>query len=688
MTKARAAALGSALVLLAGAFVATFWLALHRPSGFSTISIFDAIWGAPFMAFPVVGALILSKQPDNGTGRLLLGIGATMALSLLLTELGRDVSASSSTSAYASVVYLVGDSLVKASLTAVAVVLLLFPDGRLPSSHWRWVLFGLIAGGAVSVGATLLSTGRLDEGHLAPSPLGWTPAQPLAGAVRGPVGLAIFGLLLLGCGASLVMRYRAAGEVTRRQLKWVAWAVVVFVMTEFMTDLLGLAHPPDWLGQALLVPPAVAGVGVAATIAVAILRQQLFDIDVVISRSLAYAAIAGLILVIYLTLVIGIGAVVGTSAGSNVILSIIATALVAIIFQPLRARLERAANRVVFGNRATPYELLSQFTRRIANGYADDDAIQLLAKVASEGLVADAVAVRVDEPSGGAVLAQWPRHSAPDAPPRCAIKITDEGDPLGELLIWRTEPLNQTEERLTHDLAAQAAHLLRKRGLTAELRQRLDELRASRQRLLTAQDDERRRIERDLHDGAQQRLIAIGARLGLAQGRSVDVEQAKLFADLKAEVNNALDDLRSLGRGLYPPLLEAQGLKAALTALARRSSVKVDLAVGASRFDRDTEGAVYFCISEALQNANRHSGASRVLIDVNTHGDRLDFSVRDDGHGFTVGRRGAGAGVQNMADRMEALGGKLTISSGPQGTEVSGSAPVFKASETSEPAGA
>ena len=675
MNRIRDVALGSAVTVIVAAFVGIVWLSLHRPPGFAPATAFDLVWGAPFLAFPAVGAFILSRQPQNKVGRLLVGIGAAMALGLLLTEVARSLSASASTSPYATSVYLLGDSLIRAGLTGVAALLLIFPDGRLPSPRWKWVLIGLIASAGAGIAAGLLSPGRLDEGHLGPSPLAWSDAQPLAGAVHGPAGLAIFGSFLIACGVSVVIRYRAADETTRRKLKWVAWAVAIFAITEFVANLVGLAHPPGWVTQALLVPPAAAGIGVAAAIAIAILRHQLFDIDVVISRTLAYGALAGLIVVIYLVIVIGIGAAVGSRAGPNIILSIVATATVAIAFQPLRARLERAANRVVYGHRATPYELLSQFARKTADAYADDDAIDLLAKLMGEGLSADAAAVRMGKSEAMAVLTCWPGPVAPDRPARREIAVEDQGEQLGALLVWRAEKLNQTEERLMDDLAAQAGHLLRKRGLTAELRRRLEELRASRQRLVTTQDEERRRIERDLHDGAQQQLIAIGSRLGLAEGNALDDEHARLFAELKAEVASALDDLRSLGRGLYPPLLESQGLKAALTALSRRAAMRVELKVDPGRFEREVEGAVYFCVSEAVQNAGRHSGASRVLIEVTGNGDRLDFTVRDDGHGFAAGGS-SGAGIQNMVDRMQALGGDLQISSGPQGTEVSGWSPA------------
>ncbi len=273
-------------------------------------------------------------------------------------------------------------------------------------------------------------------------------------------------------------------------------------------------------------------------------------------------------------------------------------------------------------------------------------------------------------PPGSTPLPGWVLASAP---------VVDAGEVIGELQVWRATPLSRTEKRLLDDLAAQTSLLIRNVRVTAELRLRLEELRASRQRLVAAQDDERRRIERNLHDGAQQQLIAIAGRLGLAEGRPLDPQTARLFAELKVEVASALDDLRGIGRGLYPPLLASQGLRPALAALARRAPLPVSLDVSTKRFDRTLEGAVYFCVSEALQNACRHSVATSVDIGVVSTGDRVSFSVRDNGCGIRKDGAVLGdwsiGGLQNMRDRMAAVGGALNVTSSDSGTEVSGWCP-------------
>jgi signal transduction histidine kinase len=682
LSRPRLAFLGAGFAALVAVFVWSIWLALHRPPGFESLQATDMIWALPFIAFPAVGIIILARRPGNRVGWVLFGIGIAIGVGLAATEVGRLLSVSHG--AGGTLVFLAGDGGIKMGLALVAILLLVFPGGRLPGPRWRWVLRLLLGVAALTVAASFLASGRLDQGNLPASPLAWTVGGPIVNLIDGRPGLAVYSLLLLCCAAAPFIRYRGSNEQVRRQLKWVAWSSGIFACAEVVTNSIGLAPGlPDPVRAALLVPPAVAGAAVAASIGIAVLRHRLYDIDAVISRTLAYAALAALIVAAYLAVVVGAGALVGSRSGSNVLLPILTTALVAIAFQPVRRRLERLADRIVYGTRATPYELLSRFAQRAAAEYPDERALERLAHALADGLGAHAVTVVLAGHAEGPhhAAAAWPPDSTPSASSVLAsAPVVDAGEVIGELKLWRATPLSQTEQRLLDDLAAQASLLIRNVRVTAELRLRLDELRASRQRLVAAQDDERRRIERNLHDGAQQQLIAIAGRLGLAEGRPLDPQTARLFAELKVEVASALDDLRGIGRGLYPPLLASQGLRPALAALARRAPLPVSLDVSAERFDRTLEGAVYFCVSEALQNACRHSGATSVDVGVVSGGDRVSFSVRDNGSGIgkqDVAAPGAssGGGLQNMADRMAAVGGGLNVASSDSGTEVAGWCP-------------
>jgi signal transduction histidine kinase len=235
------------------------------------------------------------------------------------------------------------------------------------------------------------------------------------------------------------------------------------------------------------------------------------------------------------------------------------------------------------------------------------------------------------------------------------------------------EPLTPSGEKLIGDLAGQAGLVLRNVRL-------IEELRASRQRLVAAQDEERRRLERNIHDGAQQQLVALGIQLGLAK-RLASKESpslAELLEKLQTQSTEALDDLRDLARGIYPPLLADQGLAAALSAQARKASFPVEVqSDGIGRYPQEAEAAVYFCCLEALQNVAKYAGATKAKVRLLADGDAVSFEVTDDGKGFDSERTPLGSGLQNMADRLAALGGTLAVRSQPgEGTTVAGSLPV------------
>jgi signal transduction histidine kinase len=247
------------------------------------------------------------------------------------------------------------------------------------------------------------------------------------------------------------------------------------------------------------------------------------------------------------------------------------------------------------------------------------------------------------------------------------------------------DPIDTTREQLVRDLAAQAGLVLRNVGLTEQLRARLADLQAAQKRLVTAQDEERRKLERNIHDGAQQQLVALQVRQRLAE-QLVDRDPAKakeMLGALQADTATALDDLRDLARGIYPPLLADKGLPAALEAQARRSPVPVSVdAAGIDRFPQEVEAAVYFSVLEALQNTAKYAEASSARVVLARDEGGLRFEVMDDGRGFDADANGHGSGLQGIADRLGALEGTVEIESAPgAGTTVSGSIPVVAPEE-------
>jgi signal transduction histidine kinase len=270
----------------------------------------------------------------------------------------------------------------------------------------------------------------------------------------------------------------------------------------------------------------------------------------------------------------------------------------------------------------------------------------------------------------------------PELPAETAVPVRHQGELLGALTVTKRagESLTPVEEKLLTDLASQAGLVLKNVGLTAELLARLDDLRASRQRLVAAQDEERRKLERNLHDGAQQNLVALKVKLGLAEMLAEkDPERARaLLAELKDDTDETLETLRDLARGIYPPLLADKGLAAAMEAQARKATLPVAvIADGVRRYPQEVEAAVYFCALEALQNTQKYAEASHATVRLSNRAGALVFEVEDDGKGFDPATARRGAGMTNMADRLDALGGGVEVeSSRGAGVLLRGTIPV------------
>jgi signal transduction histidine kinase len=256
-------------------------------------------------------------------------------------------------------------------------------------------------------------------------------------------------------------------------------------------------------------------------------------------------------------------------------------------------------------------------------------------------------------------------------PGETAVAVSEAGDLLGALSVAMpsNDPVTPAKERLIHDLASQARLVLRNVRL-------VEELRATHRRLVTAQDQERRRLERNIHDGAQQQLVALSVRTRLARDLMLrdPARAAEMLTQIDGEIQTTLEDLRDLARGIYPPLLADKGLEAALDAQARRSPVPTSLRVdGIGRYPPEVEAAVYFSCLEALQNVAKYAEASSASVTIAQSNGDLTFEIRDDGRGFDTASTGFGTGLQGIADRLSALHGELAIASEPgTGTRLRG----------------
>ncbi|MFY9614065.1 MAG: sensor histidine kinase [Candidatus Dormiibacterota bacterium] len=641
------------------------------------------------------GLLLALRRPRNAIGWLLLLTAIALAMSASNGYATNAMYAPPGTYPIPSVVDLLGSSGWFIAFGSMFLLIpLLFPDGRALSPRWRWALWPAVAAIVLfEIGQDLDPQGLDVQGRHHVNPIGITGAHDLLGAVSG-IAAIFFALTLVLAIISLVLRYRGGDLERRHQLKWFIAATGLVVVYAAVSNLIPASVLPVWVTN---LGTGLAFMALPVAIAIAVLKYRLYDIDVVISRTLVYGALAAFITAVYVGIVVGVGTLVGAGGKPNLLLSIVATAIVAVGFQPVRERLQKIANRLVYGKRATPYEVLSQFSERVAETYAADEALPKMARVLAEGTGAERAEVWLRNGTELRAAAIWPVDAngrpafsiADDALPQIsgadrAVAVRHQGELLGALTVAKRqgESLTPVEEKLLDDLASQAGLVLKNVGLTTELLARLEELRASRQRLVAAQDEERRRLERNLHDGAQQNLVALKVKLGLAEALAEnDPAKAKeLVTQLKADADEALETLRDLARGIYPPLLADKGLAVALESQARKATLPVDVSAdGIGRFPQDIEAAVYFCVLEALQNVQKYARATRATVRLSALNGDLSFEVEDDGAGFDAARAKTGSGLTNMADRLDALGGAVAVDSEPgRGTRLRGRIPVLE----------
>jgi signal transduction histidine kinase len=654
------------------------------------------LWGiftATTVAYAVSGLAIVRRAPANRIGWLSLALAWTLEGGLTLTQYGLYAVATRPGSmpgaAYALAVAETTPILV---LTGIALVVHLFPTGRPIGRRWMpFVVFTAVGGVGAALGNALTRHRIVDiwsdelshAGVAVRDPLGIVPktaAEPVVGAALA--GCIAIGAL--GAVASIVIRRRRAEGEERQQLRWLtavcgAAAVWILLSIPLLTvfDPNGPAGALFWLVATPLValgPPVAIGIG--------IVKYRLFDVEVVIRKTVIVTVVAVGLFTVYL-------GVLTLATVGDVSRLIVGLALLAVTFNPVRRAATSIADRVAYGKRASSYDVLAGFSRRMADAYASDDVLLRMAAVLQTGTAASSATVwlRVGgelrpEATTGETVDLGAVEAGADALPHLpgdAVEVRHEGELLGALTVKMppNDPLDRARRDLMTDMASQAGLVLRNVRL-------IEELRGSRQRLVAAQDVERRRIERNIHDGAQQQLVALAVKLRLADslvGRDDDKAHA-LLTQLQAEARETLDDLRDLARGIYPPLLADKGLVAALEAQARKSPLHVRVeSSGVARASQDVEAAAYFCVLEAMQNAAKYANASDLTVRLARHDGSISFSVSDDGAGFDPATTPPGSGLTNMRDRLEALGGTVDVRSAPgAGTEVVGRIPLGEAS--------
>jgi len=672
-------------------FLGVFGFRLIRHESFQPSDITEPL---AFAAVGVVGLIVAIHQPRNAIGWIYLVVWIFAAgLFAVVQEYASWVETSHASAPGEPIAVWLGNwTWVSIFTLLLTFPFLLFPDGHLPSPRWRPVAWAIAITSALW-SITFALNGGSDytnaNNERATNPFA-APASIASAVTAARIVLSFVMIgLMAATVASLLIRYRRSHGDEREQIRWLMLAGGATVFWFILPLNHGVGGWADFLqGFVLALIPIAIGV--------AILKYHLYDIDLVLRKTLVFGVLAVFITAVYVVVVVGLGSLLS----DTLFLRIAATALVAVAFQPVRDRANRLANRLVFGERATPYEVLARFGERVGETYASDDVLPRIARVVAEGTGAGRSDVWLRLGDRLTLAASWP-VSEPDMsfaiegdalPPLDADRVAPvrhQGELLGAIAVTKParEPLAAGEAELLDRLAEQAGLVLANARLTADLEARLmqiaqqaADLRSSRQRIVAAQDEERRRLERNIHDGAQQHLVALAVKLRLAKtALQKDPEHGRrMLEEIRGEVDAALDTLRSLALGIYPPLLEEQGIAAALAAQYLRSSQPVRLeADGLGRYPIELEAAVYFCALEALQNAAKYANATAITIAFRERDGALEFTVADDGGGFDAGSNGTGTGIQGMRDRMAVFGGDAEIESSPgHGTIVRGRVPV------------
>jgi signal transduction histidine kinase len=672
-----ASLLGACVALTAAAYVllALSWSTPgYARTGDETYWL--ATWPALFLVYPVVGALVAARHPRNAVGWLFCAVGLLWALAF-------------AAAAYAAYGLKAHPGSLPAAMTAnwfqswaffpgLGLILvyapLLFPNGRPLGRRWRIVAWTGAAG--IAMTATVFAFEPVLNDGLGGFANPYADLLPESLAM----GLAIAGFPLtfgsaVAAAVSMVLRLRRSHGAEREQLKWIAFAAAVVAIafaSHLFLSFSGLGDRIPWYGVlwgiALCALPLAAGI--------AMLRRGLFDIDVVINRALVYAVLTFIVAGGYVAIVVGAGAIFETEGG--LVLPLLATGVVAVAFQPLRERVQRGVNRLLYGDRDDPYAVLSRLGQRLEAAVAPEEILPAIVRTMTEALRLPYAAIVLD----GATPLEPAAAAGTPVAGVLRLPLVYQAMPVGELVVAPRSPedaFSPADRRLLDDLARQigvAAHAVR---LTVDLQR-------SRERIVSTREEERRRLRRDLHDGLGAQLAALAIQAGnlratIERDPAMAREQA---AELRGELRAAVADIRRLVHGLRPPALDELGLVGALRQRAARYGAGGNAATGEDAGDGDplpavtvaapetlpplpaaVEVAVYRIVDEALANVTRHAAATSCLIRLEA-ADGLVVTVDDDGVGLAPGH-GTGVGLLSMRERAEELGGVFAAGPRPHG---------------------
>jgi two-component system NarL family sensor kinase len=612
--------------------------------------------------FALMGGVVMSRHPRHPIGWILAGLG--MIASVEVLNLG--VLAFASARAPGAIIpapaishWLANWIYIPRAMIPVTILLLFFPDGRLPSRRWRLVAW------AAGIDIAVLTIATAFE------PSEW---EAMAGVVQNPyaiqstllnqanaVSSGLLTLALLASIASVFVRFRKATEPERQQLKWMTYALgfVLFIFVGMVIAYTFASESPLVIHLALT-GVNIALIAIALAVGIAILRFRLYDIDLVINRTLVYGALTVTVVSLYIGVVGSLGAIFQTRG--NLLISLTATGLIAVLFQPLRDRLQRGVNRLLYGRRDEPYVVLSQMGRSMESAHIPEVMYGTIVGTVAESLKLPYVAIELAD---GQIVGE---SGQPVGLP-LSFPLTYQDQRLGDLICSPRTPddsFTGAEIGLLEDIANQAALAVHALGLSAALQR-------SREQLVSAREEERRRLRRDLHDGLGPQLASLALKLDATRNQLKNDPKAvdALLLQLRRDTQDAIADVRRLVYNLRPPVLDELGLIPALRAgaTAQLTSPKPHVVIEGPEslpaLPAAVEVAAYRIVQEALTNVVRHAQAEHCTVRLYLN-NGLELEVLDDGVGLPAAYT-PGVGLNSMRERTAELGGEFTVEGLPDG---------------------
>jgi two-component system, NarL family, sensor kinase len=629
-------------------------------------NIFNAL---VLLVFATVGTLIASQRATNPIGWLFCAGTLLWAAGQLMLEYAvyTLITVPDRSPGGAWMAWLGSWAQGAGFLLVLTFPLLFFPDGRLPSPRWRPVAWLAVSDLALFTLWVVLRPGLLDfRFPFVRNPI-WSGLAPDLAAILDIVAVAVEVLTIIACGASVIARVRQAKGNERQQLKWLIYAAFLTIAMFGVIIVLVQIVTAEHLGSLGSLVFDLAAAGIPTAVGIAILRYHLYDIDFLINRTLVYGALTASITGIY-------GLIVGTlsmlfQASGNALISLLAAGLVAVLFAPLRDQLQRGVNRLMYGERDDPYRVLARLGERLEGTLAADRVFPAIVETIAGALKLPYAAIALKQ---GEVFRLAAAHGQARGP-LLTLPLTYHAEPIGELRLAPRapgEPFTLPDRRLLDDLARQvgvAAHAIR---LSADLQR-------SRERLVTAREEERRRLRRDLHDGLGPQLASLTLKLEALQNRVAhDPVADALLADVTTQMQAAIAEIRRLVYALRPAVLDELGLAAALREVVAqynqpgpdRVRITMEGPEALPPLSAAVEVAAYRIAQEALTNVVRHAKARSCVVHLalDQAGGALTLEIADDGRGLDRDH-GRGVGLASMRERAEELGGTCHIEPMPGG---------------------